>query len=894
MAQSSPPAGRSLAAGAALVSVAVGLVVLFGWFTDVDTLKRIAPSLPSMKADTAIGFVGMGASLWLVRDRAASLQRRRLSIALALAVAVFALLVLVEWAYDVDLGIDHLFSDPEDGSGHPGRTSPHSALAFVAVGLWVASSAWGSRRLVAVSKTMSIVASLVILFAGIGYLYGVDYLTRTPNGNGMALHTLVTFAVLCVGVVAVQPSASFIAGITSSGPGGQVVRLLVPTLVLAASVLGILRAVGRNLDVYGTRTGAGIIVGITLAGGVGAVLLLARRLDRVDEVRRTLEQNLLRRSESRLEAIVETTNNLIATIDEDLVWTYINPASAAIYGFEPAELIGRPVGELAEPAQRADDERAFRRVLDGSVLRGHETMHRRKDGTPVVISFNAVPLLDDAGAPIGAIAAGDDITERWTTAAAVREAHERLDTILDRTPALVFIKDLDGRYTFANRAIEEFFGVPRADLLGKTDAELFPPDVARELLIVDHEVIASGEAVHRQEHVPHPNGPRTYLSIKFPLRNASGVVTEICGVATDITELQQRQDELSVRRDEQAAISDLGAYALRGGAIDELAERAAQTALALVDANGCTVVRLGASGEPQGSWTATGPVAPRERETPRVEYPLVSQGRRLGTLEVLSGGERAFEPDGRRLLQAIANVLASAFDRDDAQQALEERLDEIAQLAAARGRLVAEALDAEDRERARLSEALHDDALQNLLAVRQDLVEAERNPDRATEIAGRARATIEETARGLRELVASVHPVTLEHAGLDAALRSIAGFHGARGGFEVVIAVDEDASSRHDALVVRIARELLANAEKHAAATRVDVSGRREDGMVVLQIEDNGRGMAPGRAAAALREGHIGLASAAERIRALAGTFDLWSEPGGGTRVRVTLPQPPS
>jgi len=102
---------------------------------------------------------------------------------------------------------------------------------------------------------------------------------------------------------------------------------------------------------------------------------------------------------------------------------------------------------------------------------------------------------------------------------------------------------------------------------------------------------------------------------------------------------------------------------------------------------------------------------------------------------------------------------------------LTRRAERIDQLAALRGRLVAEALDAEDRERRRLAEALHDEAIQNLLAARQELGEAERGDG---ESLWRARVGVDRTVDQLRTAIFELHPHLLESAGLPAALEAVA------------------------------------------------------------------------------------------------------------------------
>lgn len=218
---------------------------------------------------------------------------------------------------------------------------------------------------------------------------------------------------------------------------------------------------------------------------------------------------------------------------------------------------------------------------------------------------------------------------------------------------------------------------------------------------------------------------------------------------------------------------------------------------------------------------------------------------------------------------------------------LTRRAQRIDQLAAVRGRLVAEALDAEDRERQRLAEALHDDAIQNLLAARQELGEAERGNGRSLE---RARVGLDRTVEQLRTAVFELHPYLLEHVGLTAALEAVAEEQARRGRFRPRVRVGPDSSGEHDQLVLSLARELLVNAAKHARASEVTVAVARTGSDLVLEVRDDGRGIDLARLATAPTEGHVGLASCAQRAEALGGDFGVLQPPEGGTRVLVTLP----
>ena len=246
---------------------------------------------------------------------------------------------------------------------------------------------------------------------------------------------------------------------------------------------------------------------------------------------------------------------------------------------------------------------------------------------------------------------------------------------------------------------------------------------------------------------------------------------------------------------------------------------------------------------------------------------------------VHSAQSRAFSADEVNFLQAAANVLATAIDRKRSEA-------QITELAAARGRLVAQTLAAEDRARRGISEVLHDHALQDLLASRQDLVEVLEDPDGDPERVVRAREGIERAVQLLREAVFNLHPVVLEHAGLASAIRAVADHQGRRGGFDSEIEVDHHATGVHDELILSLARELLTNAAKHAEARHVRVRVRRDEEQIELEVADDGRGMEKGRRRGRCGRGTSAWPRAPSAWRRWQGPSSSTASPDGGPPPR--------
>jgi len=125
-----------------------------------------------------------------------------------------------------------------------------------------------------------------------------------------------------------------------------------------------------------------------------------------------------------------------------------------------------------------------------------------------------------------------------------RLSEARLQAILDHSPAIIHMKDLQGRYLLVNRRYEELFCVKRTEVLGKTAFDVFGQDTAHMLRSHDQQVIAAHTPIEFEETIPQEDGLHTYIAVKFPLLDANGSPYATCGVSTDITERKRAEHAL--------------------------------------------------------------------------------------------------------------------------------------------------------------------------------------------------------------------------------------------------------------------------------------------------------------------------------------------------------------
>ncbi len=126
----------------------------------------------------------------------------------------------------------------------------------------------------------------------------------------------------------------------------------------------------------------------------------------------------------------------------------------------------------------------------------------------------------------------------------VRERTRRFTNILRHTPAVVYVKDREGRYAYVNPRFTELFGVRNAEVRGKTDFDVFPYEFAHAFRENDRKVLAGRASIQVEETFPQEGGAHVYLSTRFPIYDDEGVPTTLCGISTDISEIKKAEDQL--------------------------------------------------------------------------------------------------------------------------------------------------------------------------------------------------------------------------------------------------------------------------------------------------------------------------------------------------------------
>ena len=296
---------RSLSQTGSAATFMVGVLVLVGWVSDIPFLKSVLPGLTTMKANTALAFILAGVSLWVLNQKQTPQHTRRLGQACAAFVALIGVLTLSEYVLDLDLGLDQLLlkeSSGAVGTSHPGRMSPVTALNFALVGC--ALLLLKTHRGIFPGQYLTIGAALSSLTALVGYAYGEESLYSLSVYTSMALHTSVTFLVLCFGILYVYPTSGLMSVVTGERTGSALTQRLLPFVIFAPLIGGWVQIKGQEAGLYGTGLGTALFAVTLMLIFIAVIGWTARSLSRSDE-KRAWAEDALRRAHDELEARVQ-------------------------------------------------------------------------------------------------------------------------------------------------------------------------------------------------------------------------------------------------------------------------------------------------------------------------------------------------------------------------------------------------------------------------------------------------------------------------------------------------------------------------------------------------------------------------------------------------------------
>jgi phosphoserine phosphatase RsbU/P len=303
--------------------------------------------------------------------------------------------------------------------------------------------------------------------------------------------------------------------------------------------------------------------------------------------RREAEQHL-RKSESLYHSLVETMPQNVFRKDLEGRFTFANQQYCRHYNATQEEILGKTdfdffPKELAEK-YTADDERVMATGQTFEIVEEHQPLGQEK----TVVQVVKTPLYGLEGTIVGLQGIFWDITEQKLAEERVRQAQESLresevlyHSLVDTMPQSIFRKDLQARFTFANRQFCKSLGKSLEEIVGKSDTDFFPQHLAAKYQKDDAQVITSGNSFETVEEHLLPNGERIYVQVvKTPLLGIHGQVIGLQGMFWDIT--AQKLAEERIRKANAALAESREQLRVKNGQMEDDLKMAREIQVAML------------------------------------------------------------------------------------------------------------------------------------------------------------------------------------------------------------------------------------------------------------------------------------------------------------------------
>ena len=281
--------------------------------------------------------------------------------------------------------------------------------------------------------------------------------------------------------------------------------------------------------------------------------------DRFETYRQTAEAKL-EESYSLLEAVVEGTTEHLFVKNLKGQYLLVNSSMLRAFNLLPEQVIGKTDEEIFPLTSAQQIGESDRHVISSGESQMLEEVLEIGTNTRTFLSSKSVHR-DTDGKALGLVGLAWDITERKLSeevlrrsrdelektvrerTAELRQSEQRLQAILDNSNAIIYLRDLEGKYIMVNHQFEKIFKVTGAEMAHKTSYDIFPPEIAVTYEEHHRAVLTSGIPITIEELVPLEDDTYTYISVLFPLLDDRGQPNALCSISTDITPLKRAEAE---------------------------------------------------------------------------------------------------------------------------------------------------------------------------------------------------------------------------------------------------------------------------------------------------------------------------------------------------------------
>ena len=255
----------------------------------------------------------------------------------------------------------------------------------------------------------------------------------------------------------------------------------------------------------------------------------------------------------RIAQIFQSIPDEVLVLDDEMVIREANAAFLRNNGLEIGDVVGRHCYEtdsaIRGECQVAVGNCPFFQVMQDRQTHSMVRKHFDSEGNPRFAAIVAAPVLDADGHPTGMVEMVRDITHRIQLEEELKATEVQLRQFMEMAPVAIYVKNRRGQYLEVNPAACDLLGKSKGELVGRTDREALPRELADAMATGDRDVLKHGKEV-RFEGVVGEGLTAVHLStVKYPILDASGAVTAVGGQTDDVTAQRAAETELNRTRD---------------------------------------------------------------------------------------------------------------------------------------------------------------------------------------------------------------------------------------------------------------------------------------------------------------------------------------------------------
>lgn len=546
---------KSVSKAVSMIVIGIGCLALLGWMFNLSLFKSVVPGLVTMKANTAIGFIVSGASLylWLMGKRKGkkrSPYRSSLigSQVLAVFVIVLGVLTVIQYSFNLNFGIDQLViqerPDAVDAAAG-GRMAPNTASNFLLLGsalLLLGKEAYFSAQF------FTILVFLVASLGLIGHLYQIPLFYSVGSYTGMAIHTAISFILLAIGILGASADWGAMKVVISDRAGGIMARRLLPVVISIPPVLGWVVLLGFRADLYPPILGFAFrsVLAIIIFGAL--IWCNARRLNAIDAQRQQFQQALLA-SEQKFHAIFDQTFQFIGLLEPDGTVLEANQTALDFGGLRHDQVIGKPFWQTRwwtiSAQTQAQLKDAIAQAAQGEFIRYEVDVQGAGDRI-ATIDFSLKSITDDTGQVALLIPEGRDITDVKQIEEQLRQSEERFRRAFDDAATGGALVAPNGHFLRVNQAYCELLGYSESELLATNFQSLTHPDDVDANMRYTHQMLAGEIQTYKMEkRYFHKQGHIIWVLLSVSMvRDSQGQPLHFVGQIQDITQIKQTQIQM--------------------------------------------------------------------------------------------------------------------------------------------------------------------------------------------------------------------------------------------------------------------------------------------------------------------------------------------------------------